>query len=198
MNEIKYKYMKKLILALFLMGSTLTLTAQSKHDQLIKKITELQTATTFQDFSQLEDDFVDICARGQKTWHSYYYAAYTSVQQAKTQYESGKIEKVDGYLNTALKYLALIEKENNIEINALLGITYYLKSTFDAKNQTTFKNKAISYFDKGKAMSADNERVLLLEGLLNGKSYNDEAPVVEVVSLEPTWGRSDLGKLIKN
>lgn len=194
--------MKKLILALFLMGSNLTLMAQTKHDQLIKKITELQTATTFQDFSQLEDDFVDIRVQGQeKTFYPYYYAAYACIQQARTQYDSKNTAFVNGYLDVALKYLFAVYREgkDNPEMNALLGITYYLKSIFDVENQILFKDKAISFFKKGEALSADNERILLLGALLNGKSYDDEARVVEeITSLEPTWGRADLGKLIKN
>lgn len=192
--------MKKLILALFIMGSSLTLMAQSKHAQLIKKITELETANTFQDFSQLEDDFVDIRVHSaEKTWHPYYYAAYACVQQAKVQYENGNTDSVNTQLDMALKYLFAVysEGKDNPEMNALLGITYYLKSTFDAKNQTAFKNKAVSYFNKAKEQNDYSRRVVLLGDLLSTPIKNHIEGVQQDI-LNPRWGRADLGKLIKN
>lgn len=193
--------MKKLILALFLMGSSLTLMAQSRHAQLIKKIDELQHAKTYEEFSTLQNDFVDIRVHGQgDTWHPYYYAAYTCIQQAKTQYESGNTAFINGYLNTALKYLFAVysEEKDNPEINALLGITYYLKSRFDTniKNQSIFKGEAISYFNKGKEQYHYSRRVILLGDLL-GTPIKDQVKVQQDI-FSPRWGRADLGQLIKN
>lgn len=190
--------MKKLFLML-LMSLGAFMSAQTGiNDELLKTVNKLNVANVANDYHSLtmiEADFIKQYDKN-KSWQIPYYWAILQIQKAKIKKAEGKTEHVDGYLSTGLKYLNLITKseKNNVEVNALYGVIYYLKSKYNP----SLLEKAKKYYSVSKSLEANNDRVRLLGQLLNQKLTVEEG-TYQIVdnSLNPTWGVDFLGNLTK-
>ncbi|PIE50399.1 MAG: hypothetical protein CSA38_03055 [Flavobacteriales bacterium] len=167
---------------------------------LVEKVNQLNVATTMQEYMTLQKDFEKMYGKtSNQTWHYYYYAALSSFYQGVMKAEDGSDEGAHLSFDHSLKYLYAIAGRypNNVEINNLIGMNYFLKSKIDMERASLLKNKAMEYYNAGKEIDAQNPRNILLGNLLLSKNQVIDTYKKGDSPLAPSWGDENLGNLIQ-
>src|SRR5687768_8806054 len=217
--------MKKVIVLIVVISAVHSVgCAQSPmfNTQMESAVARLDNAKSIGDYQKLANDFTRIAAGNQTQWLPYYYAAYCNTRIG-WMYEKADPEKIEPFVTVAAQQIdkakslldSTTQKNEMTEIYCVMSM---IKRGWVFINPMTYGREygiaSKTLFEKGKAISPENPRILYLEAW---EKYNapkmwggDKEKAKELLTLAirklesnptsgiyPRWGKSVCEEILK-
>jgi len=210
--------MKNVIPVLFFIVcfASLTFAEDTKYVQAMKNnFMLMDSMRTMEDMTDITNSFLRIAAAEKDKWLPYYYASYMYVL---TSFLDTVKSKKDGYLDEAVKHVALADSlsPNESEIYVVKGLICQARLQVDPMNRyMKYGQEMNANFEKAIALDSTNPRPEYLKGLtlyytpeqfgggakaakpileISLKKFNEFIPKDELM---PKWGKTQLENILK-
>ncbi len=158
--------MKKILLALLLLGSIPTFAQQSANEALMKYLPAYDTTWDMSAKTAMAAKFDLIAKKWPDSWAANYYGAYSKVQMSYAEKDpktkDALLDEADAYADNAAKGVG---KEWD-ELYVLRAQIANARMGVDPQNRWQKYGKIFDdNLDKARALNADNPRIYLLKGI---------------------------------